>query len=118
MGGGGAALADCGSNLEGELNAMQAWYVSLGRALVELRTVPSAHLPDNVGRRRLLDCIRTAARSRDKPTLHAMLLLLSAAEHLENLRRLETHIATRANAQRVPRPEPGRLRGLRFSLPG
>ena len=118
MGGGGAARADCGSNLEGELNAMQAWYVSLGRALVELRTVPSAHLPDNVGRRRLLDCIRTAARSRDKPTLHAMLLLLSAAEHLENLRRLETHIATRANAQRVPRPEPGRLRGLRFSLPG
>src|SRR6266404_1285318 len=32
MGGGGAARADCGSNLEGELNAMQAWYVSLGRA--------------------------------------------------------------------------------------
>jgi uncharacterized membrane protein YccC len=119
MGGGGAALADCGANLEGELNAMQAWYVSLGRALAELRTVPPAHLRDADGRRRLLDCIRGSARSRDKPTLHAMLLLLSAAEHLENLRRLETHIATHANTQRAPRPEAGRLRGLlRFSLAG
>ncbi len=119
MGGGGAALASCGANLEGELNAMQAWYVSLGRALAELRSVPPAHLPDTDGRRRLLDCISGAARSRDKPTLHAALLLLWAAEHLENLRRLETYIATRANAQRAKQPEVGRLRGLlRFALAG
>jgi uncharacterized membrane protein YccC len=116
IGDGGAALASCGTNLEGELNAMQAWYVSLGRALAELRTVPPAHLPDTDGRRRLLDCIGRAARSRDKPALHAALLLLSAAEHLENLRRLETYIATRANAQQ---PEPSRLRSLlRFALAG
>jgi uncharacterized membrane protein YccC len=116
IGDGGAGLASCGTNLEGELNAMQAWYVSLGRALAELRTVPPAHLPDTDGRRRLLDCIGRAARSRDKPALHAALLLLSAAEHLENLRRLETYIATRANAQQ---PEPSRLRSLlRFALAG
>jgi uncharacterized membrane protein YccC len=119
MGGGGAALASCGTNLEGELNAMQAWYVSLGRALAELRTVPPAHLPDTDGRRRLLDCISSAARSRDKPTLHAALLLLWAAEHVENLRQLETYIATRANAQSVRQAEPGRLRGLlRFAIAG
>ena len=101
--GGGAALATCGANLEGEINAMQAWYVSLGRALVESRTVPPAHLPDTDGRRRLLDCIGRAARSREKPALHAALLLLWAAEHLESQRRLETYIATHANAQRAVR---------------
>jgi len=119
IGDGGAGLASCGTNLEGELNAMQAWYVSLGRALAELRTVPPAHLPDTDGRRRLLYCIRSAARSRDKPALHAALLLLWAAEHLENLRRLETYIATRANAQQAQQPEPSRLRSLlRFALAG
>ena len=119
IGDGGAALASCGTNLERELNAMQAWYVSLGRALAEPRTVPPAHLPDTDGRRRLLDCIRSAARSRDKPALHAALLLLWAAEHLENLRRLETYIATRANAQQAQQPEPSRLRSLlRFALAG
>ena len=119
MSGAGAALASCATNLEGELNAMQAWFVSLGRALAELRTVPPPHLPDTDGMRRLLDCIRSAARSRDKPTLHAALLLLWAAEHLESLRRLETYIATRANAQSAQRPEHGRLRGLlRFAVAG
>ena len=119
MSGGGAALASCGANLEGELNAMQAWYVSLGRALAELRTVPHAHLPDTDGRRRLLDCIRGAARSPDKPTLHAALLLLWAAEHLENLRRLETYVATRANSLEARQPEASRLRSLlRFAVAG
>jgi uncharacterized membrane protein YccC len=112
MMGGAAALASCEMNLEGELNAMQAWYVSLGRALTESRTVQPAHLPDLDGRRRLLDCIGNAARSRDKPTVHAALLLLWAAEHLESQRRLETYIATHANAQWAQQPERRRLRGL------
>jgi len=121
IGDGGAGLASCGTNLEGELIAMQAWYVSLGRALAELRTVPPAHLPDTDGRRRLLYCIRNAARSRDKPALHAALLLLWAAEHLENLRRLETYIATRANAQTgtttraQPSPQPPPIRPRRVT---
>jgi uncharacterized membrane protein YccC len=118
MGGSAAALASCGANLEGELNAMQAWYVSLGRAVTELRAVPPAHLPDTEGRRRLLDCVRSATRSPERPSRHAALLLLSAAQHLESLRRLETHIAAHANAQRAPRPEPGRLRSLSGLLSG
>jgi uncharacterized membrane protein YccC len=119
MMGGAAALSACGANLEGELNAMQAWYVSLGRAVTESRTVPPAHLPDLDGRRRLLDCIGTAARSRDKPTVHAALLLLWAAEHLESQRRLETYIATHANAQWTEQPERSRLRSmLQFAVAG
>jgi hypothetical protein len=112
MMGGAVALAACGANLEGELNAMQAWYVSLGRALTESRTVPPPHLPDLDGRRRLLDCIGGAARTHDKPTVHAALLLLWAAEHLESQRRLETYIGTHANAQWAAQPERRRLRGL------
>ena len=119
MGGGGSALASCGTNLEGELDAMHAWYVSLGRAVAELRTVPASHLPDTDGRRRLLDCIRSAARTRDTAGLRAALLLLWAAEHLESLRQLEMYIATRANAQWAQQPDPSRLRGLlRFALAG
>jgi uncharacterized membrane protein YccC len=96
--GDGVSLASCGSNLEGELNAMHAWYVSLGRSLAEARTVAPAHLRDETGRTRLLECVRTASRGRDRPTLHAGLLLVWGAEHLENLRRLESHIAERVNA--------------------
>jgi uncharacterized membrane protein YccC len=92
-------LASCGANLEPELHAMHAWYVSLGRAIEENRAVAPPHLRDVEGRRRMLQCVRAAAQRGDRPTLHAALLLVWAAEHLENLRRLEAHVAARTQTQ-------------------
>jgi uncharacterized membrane protein YccC len=47
-------LDDCGRNLDRELHAFQAWFVSLGYALVNVRPVPPPHIRDTEGRARLL----------------------------------------------------------------
>jgi uncharacterized membrane protein YccC len=109
-----ARLAHCGRNLERELDALQAWYVSLGYALVNRRSVPPSHLRDSEGRSRLLQCLREAARGRDEATLTAGLVLLWAGQHVDNLWRLESHLAERANAARNSTAEAGPLRRLRL----
>jgi hypothetical protein len=91
----------CARNLDGELEAFHAWYTSLGSALVERRGVPPPHVRDAEGGRRLLACVRNAARDRDKATVNAALVLLWSSQHLDNLRRLEAHLAQRANAARA-----------------
>src|SRR5207244_8624930 len=93
-----ARLDRCGQNLDGELNALHAWYVTLGWAIVNERRVPPPHLPDGEGRRRLFECARKAASRGDKPSKQEALILVLAAHHLENLRRLEAHVAAHANA--------------------
>jgi uncharacterized membrane protein YccC len=94
---GDARLTRCGSNLDRELQALQAWYLSLGYALVNGRVVPPPHIRDADGRRRLLACVRAAAHKRDKPTVHAALVLLWTSQHLDNLWRLEAHLSERVN---------------------
>src|SRR4029077_14705209 len=89
---GGPPLERCGRNLDGELNAFQSWYRSLGYALVNDRTVPPPHLRDGDGRRQLLACVRDAARGRDEQTVKSALLLLWASQHLDNLWHLEGHL--------------------------
>jgi uncharacterized membrane protein YccC len=91
----------CARNLDDELEAIHAWYTSLGSALVERRTVPLPHARDTEGGQRLLACVRDAARDRDKATVKAALVLLWSSQHLDNLRRLEGHVARRANAARA-----------------
>jgi uncharacterized membrane protein YccC len=91
----------CARNLDGEVEALQAWYTAFGSALVERRPVPPPHLRDSEGGRRLLTCVRAAAGGRDKPTVDAALFLLWSSQHLENLRRLEAHLAERVNAARA-----------------
>ena len=91
----------CARNLDGELQALQTWYISLGSALVERRRVPPPHIRDTEGRSRLLTCIRESARGRDKATVDAALVLLWSSQHLDNLWLLEAHLAERANASRA-----------------
>jgi uncharacterized membrane protein YccC len=91
----------CARNLDGELQALQAWYISLGSALINRRRVPPAHIRDTDGRGRLLTCVRDAARGHDKATANAALVLLWSSQHLDNLWRLEAHLAERANAARA-----------------
>jgi uncharacterized membrane protein YccC len=93
-----AQVERCARNLDGELQAFHAWYISLGPALVERRRVPPPHVRDTEGAGRLLTCVRDAARDRDKATVDAALVLLWSSQHLDNLRRLEVHLAERANA--------------------
>jgi uncharacterized membrane protein YccC len=94
-------LERCGENLDRELHALQSWYVALGYALVNRRPVPPPHIRDTEGSRRLLACVRDAARGRDKATVKAALELLWASQHLDNLWRLEGHLGERANATRA-----------------
>ncbi len=101
MADGDTRLERCGENLDGEIHALQSWYVSLGYALVNERTVPPPHIRDVEGRRRLLACVRNAAGGRDEATVRAALVLLWASQHLDNLWRLEAHLGERANTARA-----------------
>jgi uncharacterized membrane protein YccC len=94
-------LERCGRHLDREVNTLHSWYVTLGDALVNGRPVPPPHTRDTEGSLRLLDCVRGAARGRDHTTVNASLVLLWASQHLDNLWRLEAHLAERANASRV-----------------
>ena len=107
-------LEHCGTNLEPEIHAVQAWYVSLGYALVNRRSVAPPHIRDTEGRRRLVACVREAARGRDEATVKAGLLLIWTSQHLDNLWRLKAHLAERANSARASTAEAGRLRRLRL----
>jgi hypothetical protein len=91
----------CARNLDGELQALQAWYVSLGSALIKRRQVPPPHIRDTDGRSRLFTCVRDATRGHDKATVDAALVLLWSTQHLDNLWRMEAHLAERANAARA-----------------
>jgi hypothetical protein len=91
----------CARNLDDELQALQAWYISFGSALIKRRQVPPPHIRDTDGRSRLLTCVRDAARGRDKATVDAALALLWSSQHLDNLWLLEAHLVERANATRA-----------------
>ena len=102
----------CGENLDRELHALQSWYITLGYALVNGRPVPPPHIRDAEGSRRLLACVRDAARGRDKATVRAALVLLWASQHLDNLWRLEARLGERANAARPASKDAGERRKL------
>jgi uncharacterized membrane protein YccC len=111
-----AVLDRCGRNLDRELDALHSWYVSFGYALVHERRVPSPHTRDTDGATRLLACIHDAARDRDPSTVRTALVLLWAGQHLENLWRLEGHLAERASALRLTSTEEGGFRRLKALL--
>jgi uncharacterized membrane protein YccC len=93
---GDTAPARCGENLDGELHALQAWYVSLGYAIENRHAPPPPHIRDVQGRHRLLACVREEAARDDMASRHAALVLLWASQHLDNLWRLEGHLGERA----------------------
>jgi uncharacterized membrane protein YccC len=98
MADGATRLSRCAENLDGELHALRSWYVTLGYALVNRQPVPPQHVRDAEASRRLLTCVRDAARDRDRATVKAALSLIWAGQHLDNLWRLEAHLGKRANA--------------------
>ena len=58
--------------------------------------VPPPHIRDTEGRRRLLDCVRTAVAGGDETKVPSALVLLWANQHLDNLWRLESHLGRSA----------------------
>ena len=109
----GKTIAQCGQNLDGELNALQSWYVTLGYALVNERPVPSPHIRDTEGSSRLLACVRDAVRGRDKEKVRGALVLLWASQHLDNLWKLEAHLRERANSTQTTSKEMQMLQKLK-----
>jgi uncharacterized membrane protein YccC len=92
----GQRLGSCARNLDGELLALQSWYITLGYALENGRAAPPPHLRDRDGRAQLLACIRSATQQRTPGAVKAAAVLLWASQHLDDLWRLESHIAERA----------------------
>ena len=100
---GNGSLARCGENLDGEVNALRAWYVTLGDSLVHSTSVPPPHVRDAEGKRRLLECVRDAVAGVDESRRRPALVLLWASQHLDNLWRLEAYLARHATeASRPP----------------
>jgi uncharacterized membrane protein YccC len=113
MADGDVRLDRCGHNLDSELQALQTWYSAFGFALMNSGAVPPPHIHDGEGTRQLLSCVRDAARDGGKATINAGVALLVAAQHLENLSRLETRLSERAKAIRSAPEDGGVLRKLR-----
>jgi hypothetical protein len=96
-------LAPCGENLDGEVNALRAWYVTLGDSFVHASPVPPPHVRDAEGKRRLLHCVREAVAGIDESKRRPALVLLWTSQHLDNLWRLEAYLGRHATeASRPP----------------
>jgi len=106
-------LERCGQNLDGELYALQTWYVAFGSAVVNGRAVAPPHIRDAEGSTRLLACVRNAARGRDEATVKAGLVLLWASQHLDNLWQLEAHLREHANSAQTTSMETRALQKLK-----
>jgi hypothetical protein len=78
-------LESCARNLNGELLALQSWYITLGYALANGRPIPPPHVRDRDGHGQLLACIRGATRGREPTMLRAAALLLWASQYLDDL---------------------------------
>jgi uncharacterized membrane protein YccC len=82
-----------GESLDAEADEVRTWYVALGDALVHERTVPPPQTRDLSIRRRLLESVHGALASGDERKIGPALVLLWGSQHLDHLRRLESHLA-------------------------
>lgn len=89
-------LGNCARNLDGELLALQSWYITLGYALANDRPIPPPHVRDRDGHGQLLACIRRATRVGKPTTLRAAALLLWASQYLDDLWGLEKYLGAHA----------------------
>jgi uncharacterized membrane protein YccC len=83
----------CARSLDRELEELHRWYTGLGEALVDGAGPPAQHEPDTRGRRRVLQCAHEAVTAEDHAQIAPALSLLWASQYLDNLWRLEAHLA-------------------------
>ena len=84
--------------LDGERDAIRAWYRDLGLALREGVAPPATRGPDDRARERVLAGTRTAVAAGDEAGVRGALAVTWAARHLENLRALEERLVEPALA--------------------
>ena len=82
----------CAENLEQNVLALRAWYVTLGDSVVNGTAVPPPEHRDPAARKRLLHCTRAAISRGEPATARSALLVLWASEHLDMLWRLEERL--------------------------
>ena len=82
----------CAEDLEQNVLALRAWYVTLGDSLVNGTAVPPPERRDPAARKRLLHCTREAISRGEPATARSALLVLWASEHLDMLWRLEERL--------------------------
>jgi uncharacterized membrane protein YccC len=82
----------CAENLEQNVLALRAWYVTLGDSVVNGTAVPPPEHRDPAASKRLLHCTRAAISRGEPATARNALLVLWANEHLDMLWRLEERL--------------------------
>jgi hypothetical protein len=88
----------CAENLEQNVLALRAWYVTLGDSVVNGTAVPPPELRDPAARQRLLHCTRAAISGGPPAVARDALVVLWASEHLDTLWRLEERLGRATDA--------------------
>jgi uncharacterized membrane protein YccC len=94
------------TTLDGERDALRAWYRDLGLALREGAAPPAVRRPDHAAHDRVLAGTRAAFTAGHDAEIRRALALTWAARHLENLRRLEERLVDPALALGPDAPQP------------
>ena len=97
----------CAENLDQNVLALRAWYVTLGDSLVNGTAVPPPERRDPAARQRLLQCTRMAISAGQPAEARNALLVLWASEHLDMLWRLEEHLGRTQDAGAAAAQPPG-----------
>jgi uncharacterized membrane protein YccC len=97
--GGNSESADgYGASIDGQVQAVRGWYVTLGDSLVNGTAVPPPQPADSGDRARLLRFLRDSINSGDTGAQRGALQVVWASQHLEMLRRMEAHLGEQALA--------------------
>jgi uncharacterized membrane protein YccC len=103
----GASRARYGQSLDGQVQKVRSWYVTLGDSLANGTSVPPPQSPDPQNRQRLLRYVRDSITGGEGAQLHEALLVLWASQHLDMLQGLEAHLSEQAVAASVALPGRG-----------
>lgn len=91
-------LGRYGETLEGQVQALRSWYVTLGDSLAHGTSVPPPQPADPQSRRLLIQYVRDSIADGDTGALRGTLYALWASQHVDMLRRQEAHLGEQAVA--------------------
>jgi uncharacterized membrane protein YccC len=91
-------LALYAAALDGQVQGVRAWYVTLGDSLANGTSVPLPQGAADPAREQLLSFVRDALAGADPQVVRAAFMVLWISQHLDMLRRLEAHLGEQAAA--------------------